>query len=174
MCGARGRARWRPGGRREAARMIPANRTAIATRALAQRRVDGLKRGRAASMRIVGRVASSPVPGITSAEVSSSNGSGGGGAPSWARGSANAGGELVALMPPMPSWDPTTQADSGGSRDRRARSPEAQGTGQVTPSAEGSCQSRLNVRMVRLSSWPFGAHSSRIGGASRSPPGNSL
>ena len=43
-CGACARARWRPGGRRETARMIPANRTAIATSTLAQRRVGGLKR----------------------------------------------------------------------------------------------------------------------------------
>jgi hypothetical protein len=84
--------------------MIPANRTAIATSTLAQRRVVGLKRERAGPMRTVSHEVSSPALGVRSAEVSSSNGSGGGRTPSSATGSANAGGELVvALMPPMPS-----------------------------------------------------------------------
>src|ERR1700675_3418379 len=46
--------------------------------------------------------------------------------------------------------------------------------GQVTPSAGASCQSRSKVRTLRLTSRPLDAHSSRIGGASRTPLGYSL
>jgi hypothetical protein len=83
--------------------MIPVNTTATATSTPAQRPVGELNRERAASIRTVSCGASSPALGISSAEVSSSNRSAGGSVPSWARGSANAGGELVALMLPMPS-----------------------------------------------------------------------